>query len=84
LSKLQVLSVILVVLIPGGAVRRSDCAEELRPANWQHRKSGDKTLVIKTDFASEVAVQWPAVQEISSTQPLHVSLNKRADSCDNG
>jgi len=37
-------------------------------------KSDDKTLVIKTEFAGEVTVQWPAVQEINSTQPLHVTL----------
>ena len=38
-------------------------------------KSDGKTLVIKTEFAGEVRVQWPAVQEINSTQPLHVSLS---------
>jgi len=37
-------------------------------------KSDDKTLLIKTEFAGEVTVQWPAVQEINSTQPLHVAL----------
>jgi putative salt-induced outer membrane protein len=35
-------------------------------------KSDDKTLVIKTEFAGDVTVQWPAVQEIHSTQPLHL------------
>jgi hypothetical protein len=37
-------------------------------------KSDGKTLVIKTEFAGEVTVQWPAVQEIKSTGPLHVDL----------
>jgi putative salt-induced outer membrane protein YdiY len=37
-------------------------------------KSDDKTLLIKTEFAGDVTVQWPAVQEVSSTQPLHVEL----------
>jgi len=37
-------------------------------------KSDDKTLVIKTEFAGEVTVQWPAVEEIKSSQPLHVQL----------
>jgi putative salt-induced outer membrane protein YdiY len=37
-------------------------------------KSDDKTLVIKTEFAGEVTVQWPAVQAIQSTEPLHVDL----------
>jgi putative salt-induced outer membrane protein YdiY len=37
-------------------------------------KSDDKELVIKTEFAGEVTVQWPAVQEIKSDQELHVGL----------
>jgi len=35
-------------------------------------KSDGKTLVIKTEFAGDVTVQWPAVQEMNSAQPLHV------------
>ena len=38
-------------------------------------KSDDKQLVIKSEYAGEIKVQWPAVQGITSTQPLHVSLN---------
>jgi putative salt-induced outer membrane protein YdiY len=38
-------------------------------------KSDEKTLVIKTEFTGEVTVQWPAIQEINSAQPLHVGLN---------
>jgi sRNA-binding regulator protein Hfq len=38
-------------------------------------KSDDKELVIKSEFAGEVTVKWPAIQAITSTQPLHVSLN---------
>jgi putative salt-induced outer membrane protein YdiY len=38
-------------------------------------KSDDKTLLVKTEFAGDVTVQWPAVQEITSTQPLHVVLS---------
>jgi putative salt-induced outer membrane protein YdiY len=37
-------------------------------------KSDAKNLVIKTEFAGEVTVQWPAIQEITSTQALHLSL----------
>ncbi len=39
-------------------------------------KSDDKTLLIKTEFAGDVTVQWPAVsrKHITSTQPLHVAL----------
>jgi len=48
--------------------------EERRPANGSIEKSDGKALVIKTEFAGEVTVQFPAIQEIQSTQPLHVDL----------
>jgi putative salt-induced outer membrane protein YdiY len=35
-------------------------------------KSDGKTVIIKTEFAGDVTIQWPAVREINSTQPLHV------------
>ncbi|MGA8734350.1 MAG: DUF481 domain-containing protein [Terriglobales bacterium] len=38
-------------------------------------KSDDKTLLIKTEFAGDVTIQWPAIQEVTSTQPLHVALS---------
>jgi putative salt-induced outer membrane protein YdiY len=37
--------------------------------------SDDKSLVIKSEFAGEVTLQWSAVQEINSTQRLSVTLN---------
>jgi putative salt-induced outer membrane protein YdiY len=37
-------------------------------------KSDEKSLVIKTEFAGEVTVQWAAIQELKSDQPLHVGL----------
>jgi len=37
-------------------------------------KSDGKTLVIKTEFAGEVTIQFSAIQEIQSTGPLHVDL----------
>ena len=33
-----------------------------------------KSLVIKTDAAGEVTIQWAAIDTITSTQPLHVGL----------
>jgi putative salt-induced outer membrane protein YdiY len=33
-----------------------------------------KTLLIKTEFAGEVTVQWSAVTAIQSSQPLHLTL----------
>ena len=38
--------------------------------------SDDKSLVMKTEFAGEVTVQWPAIQDIKSEQPLHVALKE--------
>jgi putative salt-induced outer membrane protein len=35
-------------------------------------KADDKALVIKTEFAGTVTVQWDAVEEINSTEPLNV------------
>ncbi|HTC61620.1 MAG TPA: DUF481 domain-containing protein [Candidatus Saccharimonadales bacterium] len=37
-------------------------------------KSDGKTLVLKTEFAGEITLQWAAVDTINSTQPLHVGL----------
>ena len=37
-------------------------------------KSDDKSLVIKTEFAGEVTVDWSAIQDVKSDQPLHVGL----------
>ena len=38
-------------------------------------KSDAKALVIKTESAGEVTVQWAAVDSITSTKPLHVGLS---------
>jgi putative salt-induced outer membrane protein YdiY len=38
-------------------------------------KSDDKALVIKTEFAGDITVQMPAIEQINSTQPLHVGLS---------
>ena len=38
------------------------------------QKSDEKALVIKTEFAGKVTVQWPAIQDLKSDQPLHVGL----------
>jgi putative salt-induced outer membrane protein YdiY len=37
-------------------------------------KSDATTLVLKTDYAGEVKLDWSAVQGIRSTQPLHIVL----------
>ena len=37
-------------------------------------KSDAKTLVVKTEAAGDVTLQWPAIDAITSTQSLHVGL----------
>jgi hypothetical protein len=37
-------------------------------------KSDAKTMLIKTELAGEVNVQWDAVTSIASSQPLHLGL----------
>jgi putative salt-induced outer membrane protein YdiY len=37
-------------------------------------KSDDTSLLIKTAFAGQVTVEWPAIEQISSSQPLHLGL----------
>ena len=39
-------------------------------------KSDEKQLVIKTEFAGEVTVQWPAVEQFNSGAPLHISTKE--------
>ena len=37
-------------------------------------KSDGKTIVLKTEFAGEVTVQWSAVQDLTSSEDLHLKL----------
>jgi len=74
-SKLQVLAVILVFLFPVALFADQIVLNNGDRLTGNIEKSDDKALVIKTEFAAEVTVQWGAVQAINSTQPLHVSLN---------
>jgi putative salt-induced outer membrane protein YdiY len=37
-------------------------------------KSDEKELIIKTEFAGDVTVKWPAVQGVTSATPLHIGL----------
>lgn len=41
-------------------------------------KSDDKNLVIKTEYADEITVKLSAIKEISSAQPLHVTVKEGA------
>jgi putative salt-induced outer membrane protein YdiY len=37
-------------------------------------KSDQKTLLMKTEFAGDVSIDWAAVQQVTTSEPLHVSL----------
>jgi putative salt-induced outer membrane protein len=74
-SKLQVLAVTFVFLFPMALFADQIVLKNGDRLTGTIEKSDDKTLNIKTEFAGEVTVQWDAVQEITSTQKLHVNLN---------
>ena len=75
MSKLQVLALIFVFLCPVALLADQIVLKNGDRLTGTIEQSDDKTLVIKTEFAGEVTVQWPAVQEINSTQHLFVTLN---------
>lgn len=75
MSKPKVLALIFVFLFPASLFADQILLKNGDRLTGSIEKSDDKTLVIKTEFAGEVTVQWPAVQEINSTQSLHVSLS---------
>jgi hypothetical protein len=74
-SKLKVPVLILVFLCPALLFADQIVLKNGYLLTGTIEKSDDKTLLIKTEFAGEVMLQWPAIQEINSTQPLHVSLS---------
>ena len=39
-------------------------------------RSDQKSLVIKTEFAGEVTVQWAAIQDLSTTEAMHVATKQ--------
>jgi putative salt-induced outer membrane protein len=54
-------------------------ADQLTLKNGDHLtgsiiKSDAKTLVLKTDYAGDVTIQWDAVTGIVSSEPLHLTL----------
>jgi putative salt-induced outer membrane protein YdiY len=72
-SKVKVFTLIFVFLCPAALFADQIVLKNGDRLTGTIEQSDSKTLVIKTEFAGEVTVQWPAVQEITSTQPLHVT-----------
>lgn len=75
MSKIQVLTLAFIFLFPVSLLADQIVLKNGDRLTGSIEKSDAKELVIKTEFAGEVTVQWPAIQEITSTQPLHVSLS---------
>jgi hypothetical protein len=74
-SKLQVLALIFFFCCPISLFADQIVLKNGDRLAGSIEKSDDKALLIKTEFAGEVTVKGPAVQEINSTQPLNVSLS---------
>lgn len=73
----QRMTSILLVLIAFGSVALH--ADQIVLKNGDRLtgavvKSDGQSLVMKTDLAGDVTVPWDAVQELTSSQPLHVAL----------
>jgi putative salt-induced outer membrane protein YdiY len=75
LSKLQVIALTFVFLFPVALFADQIVLKNGDRLTGSIEKSDDKSLLIKTEFAGEVTVDWDAVQEINSSAPLHVSLS---------
>jgi putative salt-induced outer membrane protein YdiY len=73
-SKLQTLALIFVFLCPAWLFADQIVLKNGDRLTGTIESSDGKELLIKTEFAGEVTVQWPALQEITSTQPLYVNL----------
>jgi putative salt-induced outer membrane protein YdiY len=74
-SKLQALALLFIFLFPVALFADQIVLKNGDRLTGTIEKSDDKELVIKTEFAGEVTVQWPAVQEITSSAPLHITLS---------
>ena len=75
MSKLQALALLFIFLFPVALFADQIVLKNGDRLTGTIEKSDDKELVIKTEFAGEVTVQWPAVQEITSSAPLHITLS---------
>lgn len=70
---------ILVIVVVGSILGRTAFADQIILKNGDRLtgtiiKSDGESLRIQSEFAGEVTVQWGAIEEISSNQPLYVTL----------
>jgi putative salt-induced outer membrane protein len=74
-SKLQALAFTFVFLFPISLFADQIVLKNGDRMTGTIEKSDAESLIMKTEFAGEVTVDWSAVQEITSSQKLHVSLS---------
>jgi putative salt-induced outer membrane protein YdiY len=74
-GKLQAVALIMLVISSSQMFADQIVLKNGDRLSGSIEKSDGKTLLIKTEFAGQVTVQWPAVQQITSTQSLHVGLS---------
>ena len=77
MSKLQVLAITLTVLFPAMLFADQIVLKNGDRLTGVIETSDDKTLLIKTEFAGEVTVQWSAVQDINSSAKPARSSERR-------
>ena len=75
MCKLRIVTVLLVTISSTVLLADQVTLKNGDRLTGRIEKSDTKTLLIKTEFAGEVTVQWAAVQTITATQQLHVGLN---------
>jgi putative salt-induced outer membrane protein len=74
-SKLQALGLIFVFLLPASLFADQIVLKNGDRLTGTIEQSDGKTLVMKTELAGEVTVDWPSVQGITSSQALHMTLS---------
>ncbi len=75
----KVIVQVFAVLFFGLAIDSSAFADTMSLKNGDHltgtiESSDGKTLVLKTDYAGDLKIQWAAVTSMESSQTLHIAL----------
>jgi uncharacterized protein DUF481 len=70
----------ILLILMGSAFCSASLADQITLKNGDRLtgtilKSDSKTLLIKTEYAGDITVQWAAIDAIESAQPLHVGLS---------
>jgi putative salt-induced outer membrane protein YdiY len=66
------LSIVLLAMLAPGAVADQVVLKNGDRLTGQVIRFDGKNLILKSEFAGEVTIQWSGIQQITSDQPLHV------------